>query len=415
MSKQQDNHDIVGNSSADSQILVRDFLGLYSEARKKDKGRILDEIMTLTGWSRDHARRRLAQLAAGVVSDSTVAVGTEAQGPAGGGPSTRCCRYSTESRALLVKVWEWSGYQSGKYLAAVMPELLDAAERHGALMPGRGGYSSRVRDELLTVSPASIDRYLRTARSADYRDRRVSTKRFTSPTEEFLDFASGSNESEPGFFLADTIAHAGPTLPRSCIFTINATCLHTGWVFTRSLENNDAAAVVELLDWSLDEVQGIPFWVNAIELDNADEAVHEAIGRWARKLDIHFSPVLKNHQRDRLPEASRHQHLVHEYGGIRRYDSGAARHALNELWRAVDDRLNYFTPTRKPIGWEKDEHGWRRRIYDGPRTPFQRLRTAGVMSPNQEDELIEYAAGLDPARLFEEIVFWQKRLEELAT
>lgn len=37
------------------------------------------------------------------------------------------------------------------------------------------------------------------------------------------------------------------------------------------------------------------------------------------------------------------------------------------------------------------------------------------MSPNQEDELIEYAAGLDPARLSEEIVFWQKRLQELAT
>ena len=36
------------------------------------------------------------------------------------------------------------------------------------------------------------------------------------------------------------------------------------------------------------------------------------------------------------------------------------------------------------------------------------------MSPTQEDELIRYADGLDPARLTDEIVFWQKRLEELA-
>lgn len=36
------------------------------------------------------------------------------------------------------------------------------------------------------------------------------------------------------------------------------------------------------------------------------------------------------------------------------------------------------------------------------------------MSPTQEEELIQYADGLDPAGLTEEIVFWQKRLQELS-
>src|SRR5699024_12263484 len=97
-------------------------------------------------------------------------------------------------------VGAWSRAPRGKYLAAVMPALLGAAERHGALVPGRGGYSSAVRAELLAVSPASIDRYLRTTRASDYRERRVSTKRFTTPSEGFLDLASGANEAEPGFF-----------------------------------------------------------------------------------------------------------------------------------------------------------------------------------------------------------------------
>jgi hypothetical protein len=391
-------------TNANSDFDVSDYLELYSSSRKKDKGWILDEIMILTGWSRDHTRRRLAQLDLEEAAHEQPAET----------PRARCCKYSPESRALLITLWEWSGFQSGKYLAAAMPVLLDAAERHGALVPDRNGYSTSVREELLSVSPASIDRYLRTARADDYRDRRVSTKRFTNPTEDFLDFASGSNEAEPGFFLVDTIAHAGPTRARNCLFTINATCLHTGWVFTRSIADNEPDSTVELLEWSLDEVQGIPFWVNAIELSNADETVHEVADRWARNLDIHFSPVLKDHNRDRLPEASRHQHLVHEYGSIRRYDTDEARHALNELWRAVDDRLNYFTPTRKPAGWADDDRGGRRRIYDQPRTPFQRLRRAGVMSPGQERELIEYAAELDPARLAEKIVFWQKRLQEAA-
>ena len=97
-----------------------------------------------------------------------------------------------------------------------------------------------------------------------------------------------------------------------------------------------------------------------------------------------------------------------------RYYTDEARSALNGLWRAVDDRLNYFTPTRKPAGWTDGGRGEQRRIYDEPSTPFERLRAAGVMSPTQEDELIRYADGLDPARLTEEIIFWQNRLQELA-
>jgi hypothetical protein len=33
------------------------------KASKKDKGLILDQVMSVTGWSRDNARRRLAQAA----------------------------------------------------------------------------------------------------------------------------------------------------------------------------------------------------------------------------------------------------------------------------------------------------------------------------------------------------------------
>ena len=36
----------------------------YVSARKKDKGRVLDEVVSVTGWSRDNARRRLTAAAA---------------------------------------------------------------------------------------------------------------------------------------------------------------------------------------------------------------------------------------------------------------------------------------------------------------------------------------------------------------
>ena len=35
----------------------------YAKVAKKDKGRLLDEVVAVTGWSRDNARRRLAAAA----------------------------------------------------------------------------------------------------------------------------------------------------------------------------------------------------------------------------------------------------------------------------------------------------------------------------------------------------------------
>lgn len=35
----------------------------YAKASKKDKGRVLDQVVSVTGWSRDNARRRLVAAA----------------------------------------------------------------------------------------------------------------------------------------------------------------------------------------------------------------------------------------------------------------------------------------------------------------------------------------------------------------
>lgn len=384
-------------------MIVNDYLDRYTSARKQDKGWILDEIVVMTGWSRDHVRRLLSRLARGQKP-----LPEEADRP-----RLREGKYSDEARVALEQVWDWSGRQSGKYLAAAMPVLLDALERHGSLPAGEDGYGPGVREELLSVSPASIDRYLQCARICDFATRNVSTRRSHAPSAEFLDFAGGENEAEPGFFMADTVAHTGSTVGGDYVFTLNATCLHTGWVFTRSLADNAPDRVADILQWSLDEIMGIPFWVNAVELSNACDRVHEAVGSWAQALDIHYSPVPKDHRRDRLPGASKHQHLVHEYGFVNRYDTEEARSALNQLWRAVNDRLNFFTPIRKPVAWVKDSAGHRKRIYDGPATPLRRLSEAGVMSPVQEAELITYRNSLNPAKLAADISQWQKELSEI--
>jgi len=39
--------------------ITKKFAKQYQAATKKDKGKLLDEVCSITGWSRDNARRQL--------------------------------------------------------------------------------------------------------------------------------------------------------------------------------------------------------------------------------------------------------------------------------------------------------------------------------------------------------------------
>lgn len=62
----------------------------------------------------------------------------------------------------------------------------------------------------------------------------------------------------------------------------------------------------------------------------------------------------------------------------------------------VNDRFNYLTPIKKPVGFGTDRNGRRRRLYDKPATPLDRLLAAGVLSPTQESDLVAYRDSLNP-------------------
>ncbi|WP_202616239.1 hypothetical protein [Actinomyces sp. 432] len=99
--------------------ITRKYAGAYAKASKKDKGRMLDEVCAVTGWSRDNARRRLRAVA---------------KRPPGAGrpePRTRARKYSYDALKVLQRVWAASGGQCGKYLKVSMPLLLDLLEGRG--------------------------------------------------------------------------------------------------------------------------------------------------------------------------------------------------------------------------------------------------------------------------------------------
>ena len=115
----------------------------YQRSTPPERGRILDEFVALTGYRRKHAIR---------VLNGDLAT-----------PAVRRGRRSVYDGAVtegLVVLWEASDRVCGKRLKALLPTLVPALERHGHLT-----LDPRVRRQLMTVSAATIDRRLASARA----------------------------------------------------------------------------------------------------------------------------------------------------------------------------------------------------------------------------------------------------------
>ena len=371
----------------------------YRKASKKERGRLLDEVVAVTGWSRDNARRRLAQAA----KPRPRVVRTR---------KPRGRKYSYDATKVLQRVWAFSGGMSGKYLAVAMPGLVDALERHGELVAGKDRYSDVVRGELLAMSAATLDRYLAPARAKDPL-RGVSTTRPSPLLRSSITIRRAGDEVEdaPGFFEGDTVAHCGPTMRGEFCRTVNLTDMRTGWVQTRSVRNNAHLNVLAALQYAVD---GIPFEVTGLDFDNGSEFInHDVIG-WAANRKIFFTRSRPYKKNDQATIESKNNHLVRRYAFYWRYDTPEALILLNQLWPLVNDRLNFFTPTKKPIDWSTDTVGRRKRVYDAPQTPLDRLLEAGVLSPAQEAELRAQRDRLNPAEIARDIQSLQDRLTGLA-
>lgn len=246
---------------------------------KKDKGTILGQVVEVTGWSRDSARRRLV---------------AAAKRPPGSGRQVatkpvkqRSSEYSYDALKVLQRLWAASGGQCGKYLAASMRVQLDCLERYGELVDGVGRYSPAVRRELLAMSAASIDRYLKPARAKD-QIRGVFTTKPSPLLRGSIKIRKAGDEveAEPGFFEGGTVAHCGPTLKGEFARTLNLTDVHTGWVFTRSVRNNAHVHILSALNLATDE---IPFEVTGVEFDNGTEFLNKAVIKWAVEREVFFT------------------------------------------------------------------------------------------------------------------------------
>ncbi len=369
----------------------------YRVATRSEKSGILDHFCSSTGVSRVTARRYLTDPLLGVKNVTKIDRRRH-----------RPTKYSAASKRVLVWLWRVMMYPCGKYMKPMLPEWISRLEAHGELREGEHEYSARVRDELLRMSAATIDRYLREHRNAlELKGISATRSGALLRTSITIRKAGDEAEHEPGFMECDTVAHCGPTLKGEFARTLTATCVETGWTHLEVLRNN---ARVHMLA-ALDRVEAaLPFGIAGLDCDNGSEFINDKVVEWAGERKIFFTRSRPYKKNDQAVVESKNNHIVRKYGFYYRYDTTDEREVLAKLWQVVTLKRNVFTPTRKPIGWVSDGQGRRLRVYDKPKTPYQRVLESGVLSRVQERALRAQYMKLNPVELTRDIVRYQGML-----
>jgi len=381
--------------------VTRQLKGAYHRAGKSEKSGILDHFCHSTGLGRSTARRYLTSPTLG--SRNILRMDRRRSRPS---------KYSTEAKKMLLWLWRIMCMPCGKYLVADLPGWIRSLETHGERVLGQDGWTEEVRKELLSMSAATVDRYLKAERDR-LRLKGISTTKPGVLLRNSIKIRKAGDEVplEPGFFEADTVAHCGPTLKGEFARTLTLTDVVTGWVQLEAMRNNAHKHIRAALDAAM---ASIPCQVQGLDCDNGSELVNYDVVSWAANRDIFFTRARPYRKNDQAHVESKNNHVVRRYGFYYRYDTMEELKTLVLLWKRVCLKMNYFTATRKPQGWKTDEVGRSKRIYDTPQTPLARLLASGVLSPQQAEELAAHRDSINPAELTRDITRLQCILTGLA-
>lgn len=368
----------------------------YASAGKKDKGRILDELCGATGWSRANARRALA--AARVRKGPARAAKRK---PRGRG-------YSYDALKVLIEVWTLAGEPCGKYLAVIMADTLASLQAHDELGTVAGRFTDEVRAELVAMSPATIDRYLAPTRAARYPAAKAATRASATLRSELaVRRATDEMEARPGFFELDLVAHCGHTLAGEHAWTLTATDVFIGWTSNIAIKNRAQQWVVSAIELIADT---LPYPVVGIDSDNGGEFINRQLVAWCAQRAVFFTRSRPHTSNDNAHVEQKNGDIVRKNAYRYRYDTPAELDLLNELWEMVNLRKNYLLPTKKATGWRETSSGRHVRLYDAPRTPYQRLLDSRILTQEQTAELATVRAELNPADLTRRINTIQTQL-----
>ena len=199
----------------------------YVRASRREKGQLLTEAVTVTGYHRKALIRAWQRPAA-----------RRARGPRRGRPT----RYDATVVRALRAIWEAAGYPWSLRLKALLPTWLPWARR-------RLAWSPATEAQVRAISARQMDRVLgphkRTIRRRLYgRTKPGALLKHHIPVK-----TDHWDVTAPGFTEVDLVSHSGDRADGDFLHTLNLTDIHTTWVEHGAVMGKSQVRVQERLDW----------------------------------------------------------------------------------------------------------------------------------------------------------------------
>ena len=373
--------------------------GQYRGASKKEKGKILDQFIATTGYSRWYARLVLRHEGRHVQTDKHTIIVVERKSRSRR-KRARC--YDEKVQTALVKLWRLMDYICGKRLQPLLPELIIVLERHNEFRCDR-----ETKAKLLRISAASIDRLLTTERRKYELRGRAGTKPGTLlkkqiPIRTFAEW----DEQQPGFVEIDLVAHDGGLGAGDYCQTLDLTDIATTWTETSAVRNKAQTWVCAALK---EMRQKLPFPLLGIDSDNGSEFINQYLVEYCQQQRLSFTRSRPYRKNDNCFVEQKNYSIVRRAVGYQRYDTELQLRLLNELYATLRLYSNFFQPTMKLISKERVGSKVTKR-YDRAQTPYQRVLAADQVSKVVKEQLRAKYQILNPAALKRKVMRLQDQL-----
>ena len=352
----------------------------YKKAKKTEKGRILEELCSISGYHKKHAIRLLNQnkKAKNRVKESR------------GRPMSYPAKDYLEP---LKRIWLTTEQLCGKRLKEALPLWLPHYESaYERLTPD-------VYKGLLKMSSATIDRMLARVRVQDKRGLsgtkpgKILKKHIPIKTDQW-------NEERPGFLEADTVAHCGTSLEGSFVWSLTMTDINTAWTELRAVWNKGATGVVAQIE---DIEKSLPFEILGFDCDNGSEFLNWHLMRYFSNDQgqhrIQFTRSRPYHSDDNAHVEQKNWTHVRQLFGYERLHQEILVELMNDLYKnEISLMNNYFLPNTKLKEKQRIEAKIIKK-HEKPQTPYQRVMKSKNIPDAKKEELSHIYQSINPFEL----------------
>lgn len=363
----------------------------YRVAPKADKAKILDEFSRLTGYHRKHSIRVLNMATA----EPAVALAA---------PRNRV--YDEAVRQALIILWEAGDRVCGKRLQVMLPIMIHAMERHGHLL-----LDAVIKDKLLQISAASIDRVLRSTREQiDGKRRRRSgvgsAIRRSIPVRTFADWG----DPPPGYLEVDMVEHCGGVKhDGNFVHSLVLTDIASGWTECIAMPVRNQSLIVAGFAKAASD---LPFAMLGIDTDNDSAFMNQTVLDYCKDNGLVQTRSRAYKKNDNAWVEQKNGAIVRRLVGYGKLSGLRATYDLGQMYAASRLYINFFQPSFKLKSKTRDGARVQKK-YHAPMTPCDRLLALPNVSDASKAALREQFDALDPVLLLQTIREGQQRLAEL--